>query len=457
MFKKLLLTTAFSLVLLPVGGAANAADLGGDCCADLEERVATLEATTARKGNRKVSLTISGYVSQQLWLWDDGDESDVYVADNLNDLGSRINFSGNAKINSEWSSGYHINLGFGVDNAFADQTNDDNGGGGVFVDQAFLWVKSEKLGKVSWGLQSQASDNRSLIPGMQTGTLLQTTGHVIFDTGGLLLRPKGGANGVAGRSATPLGAFGSCVGTRGIFGGECSGDRTNSVRYDTPTIAGFTLSASWGEDDFWDVAFSYVNTWGDFKVAASGSYSENSDEDRFNGAFGSADADASYAHVGGTLFHNPTGLFVYGSYGHEDADVAGAPDSDHWYVQAGIKTKLNSLGSTTFYGEYGQYLDMYGALFRTGDGSLCGAFNGITGTALDAACANAADNTVNITDSELTRFGLGVVQSIDAASMQVWLKWVHYELDVDFSDAGVAGKQEFEDVNSFMAGGVIFF
>ena len=35
---------------------ARAADLGGDCCADLEERIAELEATAARKGNRKVSL-----------------------------------------------------------------------------------------------------------------------------------------------------------------------------------------------------------------------------------------------------------------------------------------------------------------------------------------------------------------------------------------------------------------
>ena len=44
----------------------QAADLGGDCCADLEERVADLEATTARKGNRKVSLKISGWVSRTL-------------------------------------------------------------------------------------------------------------------------------------------------------------------------------------------------------------------------------------------------------------------------------------------------------------------------------------------------------------------------------------------------------
>jgi hypothetical protein len=36
---------------------AKAADLGSDCCADLEERVAELEATTVRKGNKKVSVT----------------------------------------------------------------------------------------------------------------------------------------------------------------------------------------------------------------------------------------------------------------------------------------------------------------------------------------------------------------------------------------------------------------
>jgi hypothetical protein len=40
--------------------SASAADLAANCCADLEERVAELEATTARKGNRRVRLTVSG-------------------------------------------------------------------------------------------------------------------------------------------------------------------------------------------------------------------------------------------------------------------------------------------------------------------------------------------------------------------------------------------------------------
>jgi hypothetical protein len=67
----------FAAAGLFVGGvalpsAAQAADLGGDCCADLEERVAELEATVARKGNRRVSLTISGQVSTAVMAWDAG-------------------------------------------------------------------------------------------------------------------------------------------------------------------------------------------------------------------------------------------------------------------------------------------------------------------------------------------------------------------------------------------------
>ena len=53
---------------------AQAADLGGDCCADLEERVAELEATTVRKGNKKVSVTLSGWVVKSMNFWDDGDD-----------------------------------------------------------------------------------------------------------------------------------------------------------------------------------------------------------------------------------------------------------------------------------------------------------------------------------------------------------------------------------------------
>src|SRR5450631_3222173 len=90
---------------LLVGGltasSASAADLGGNCCADLEERIAELEATTARKGNRKVSLTVSGWVNEAVFLWDDGTERNIYVGTNTIEQ-SRFRFNGEAKIDKDW-------------------------------------------------------------------------------------------------------------------------------------------------------------------------------------------------------------------------------------------------------------------------------------------------------------------------------------------------------------------
>ncbi|MEE8297158.1 MAG: porin, partial [Hyphomicrobium sp.] len=92
--------------------SASAADLGGNCCADLEERIAELEATTARKGNRKVSLTISGWVAEQVMWWDDDftDESNVYVGGIGTTLSSHFKMTGSAQISPGWSAGYVIHV-----------------------------------------------------------------------------------------------------------------------------------------------------------------------------------------------------------------------------------------------------------------------------------------------------------------------------------------------------------
>src|SRR5690606_3219491 len=99
--------TNFGLVLSAgvflAAAPALAADLGSDGFADLEERIAELEATTARKGNRKVSLTISGFVNHNIQWWDDGEESNAYVTTNGSDP-SRFRFVGKAKIDKDWSA-----------------------------------------------------------------------------------------------------------------------------------------------------------------------------------------------------------------------------------------------------------------------------------------------------------------------------------------------------------------
>ena len=90
-------------------GTAIAADLSGNCCADLEERIAELEATAARKGNRKVSLSISGVVNQAVLFWDDGAESNAYVVGNEHDQ-TTVSFTGEAEITKDVSAGYELTI-----------------------------------------------------------------------------------------------------------------------------------------------------------------------------------------------------------------------------------------------------------------------------------------------------------------------------------------------------------
>jgi hypothetical protein len=74
---------------------AKAADLGGDCCADLEDRVAELEATTVRKGNKKVSVQIYGKMNWAVETWNDGAETNTYTVNNAMES-SRFGLKGSA-------------------------------------------------------------------------------------------------------------------------------------------------------------------------------------------------------------------------------------------------------------------------------------------------------------------------------------------------------------------------
>ena len=105
---------------------------------------------------------------------------------------------------------------------------------------------------------------------------------------------------------------------------DCNGLTTNNVRYDLPTFGGFSVSASWGEDDFWDVAARYAGEWGGFKVAAAAAYSEATDEALVSCLGNAAPILAAHLaqgtgteffQVGGYVQHVPTGLFAYGAYG----------------------------------------------------------------------------------------------------------------------------------------------
>lgn len=424
---------------------ASAADLGGDCCADLEERIAELEATTARKGNRKVSLTISGWITQQLMGWDDSISNDVYVGTSLNDLGDRLHFDGSAKIDNDLSAGYSLRIDVTGANGFVQDANNDNGGAGALgVLNSYWWVKSKRFGRVSLGRQSHASDD-TWVDLSGAGSIFAAN-LVIFDGQNFNLVPEGTGT----RAKARWGDVATCytVGV-GIFA-DCAGDRTNSIRYDTPVWHGFTLATSWGEDDFWDVALRHNGEFGAFKTAFGMSYHSNTDNRV------ATFVDSDLFQVNFAFLHGPTGLFGSVHYGVENPD--GFKNSEQLYLKGGVRAKLNTLGATVFYGEYGQDKDNFGGLnggaVFSGVTSLCDGFEGSGGT-IDAACG--VGDTGLATGSTFERFGFGVVQEIDAASMALWLKYKNYGADVDFNVNGVTGTEDFEDLHTYTFGGAVFF
>ena len=459
--KKLSLAALAAVGVLAGMTGANAADLGGNCCADLEERIAELEATTARKGNRKVSLTISGWVAQQVTYFDDGVRAKAYVSDIGTTLSSNVKFTGQAKISADWSAGYVLHLeSISNDPLGYSQTSGDTGFGvpakSVGVLQSFWFLKSESLGKLSVGLQSSAADNVAILPD-GSGSLVPAN-YVLFDNNSFFLRKNGVLLNNAAFGGT-WGALATCPKIQAGVSADCDGVPNNNVRYDTPTFGGFSASASWGEADIWAVAGRYAGEFADLKLAAAIAYTE------------STDGPASAALVGGGLVrrkgaalqigayvqHVPTGLFVYGAYGkdynsdllnaNERAAFGNKADGDNFYIKAGIRTKLTPLGATVLFGEYGENNDKQSLALLAGD---------------------------SVTGSSLTQYGGGLVQEIDAAAMSLWFVYRHFDADVTCATTfgnptgGVctntlaggsfkAGSNSLDSFDLFKVGGLISF
>jgi hypothetical protein len=462
-----LLITVCSLAVIP----ARSADLGGDCCADLEERVAELEATTVRKGNRKVSVTISGWVIKTINWWDDGVEKNVYVGDKGYPIASNFVLSGSAQIATGWTAGYtmQVEVPGGVFSFATNQIQDDRGivtdFRGVDALTSFMWVESDKWGTLNWGLLHPATDNVALLPDL-SGTVLES--NALFQEGaGFFLRPKGVSKNEAGLLNLTWGNFLWCEGLNAGIGADC-GVPLNGVRYDSPVFSGFSVSGGYSEDNVLDIAVKYADDWGNFKTSAAYGYTHTTDE-RFTsgggGLYGTKE-NADLHQVGASVMHMPTGLFVYGMYAAEDANptpafaaipnVRGAKnDTQSWFSKVGIKRTWNPLGATVLWGEAGQYKDMFGDLKGV---ELCGAGLLTTfGGELAPACRNST-GTAYVTESEIDRWGLGMVQEIDSAAMHVFLRWQHQELDATFKTrTGDAVNQGFDDWDLIQAGGIIFF
>lgn len=372
---------ATSVAALAVAGGlyatkAKAADLGGSCCADLEERVAELEATVARKGNRKVRLVVSGQVSKAV-LWHDipglAGENKLRVIDNANS-GTRIRFAGESTISKTMRAGFIVELGYDETKGTGLGISSDD----MTIRHSFAWLETA-AGKVSIGRTSSATDGIAEID----------TSNANIASLPMSLEPLwtySGLGGIAGGILNPV---------------PFDGGRANVVAYETPNMGGFIASAAWGGgqtasgDDLWDVALRYANEFGGVRVAAGIGYRvENYD------TFGATDETKTLAGSA-SIKHVLTGLFVTGAFGDQkDNPLFG--DMQMWQARAGIERNWTGMGATTLFAEYG-------------------------------------DHTLKTFDIDSSFVGLGIVQQIDAAAMDLFVSYRQYDISGFDVSTGMAG------------------
>jgi len=460
---------AAALGLALSAGSAAAADLGGNCCADLEERVAELEATTARKGNRKMSLTITGQVNRGVLWWNDGEDSDVYYGLDNTNSSTRFSFLGEAKISSRWKAGFEIMMEIeaGGTSSKVSQWDEDgkvgtqiNGAAAASFNasnvdsymgdarRAAWWIEDKDLGRLTVGRYESAGVVTTIDLG---GISVVASGSVVLLNGSFAIRSSAGDY-----YAVTWGRLGDPASNQG---------RTELIRYDSPSIHGFIASASIGEaGDYWGAMLRYAGEFSGIRVAAGIGYENITDRPTSAACFTldhpNSSAACALSSTGGNitqgptdltavkpdidawgaslaLMHVPTGLFVQGHYmaadfkastalsGYWGHDFATKTDADQWLIQAGIAKNWTGLGNTAIYGEYSKSND-WGAGLTTGRSYSNATLTGTT--------------TVNgVTDTELTVWGLGVVQNLDAAATELYLGWRRFEADITCTGSLVAG------------------
>lgn len=454
---------------------ATAADLDG-CCEDLEQRVAELEATTARKGNRKVSLEIYGQVNRAMYFWSDGGHtsfpgsgldyphSGFYMVDN-NNSSTRMGLKGQGTIAPQWKSGFNIEFEF-VDSSsnqvsqtatFSRTTGtilggDEGGGevGPINIRHAYWYAESQSYGRVSLGHQSEASDDISIInlSGGGVASDARTLWMANFIVQGTNAAPGARNPGRLTNTVLVPGVYNPIPsgGLRwGAIANGLDSERVDAVRYDSPSIYGFIVSASYGEDRMWDVALRYSKEWNNFRVAGGVGYW---DQDDASNVF-SGQGQAGYANGSNTrrnelkgsvsVLHIPTGLYASFAAGESKSRAysilygpyAVPPEATFAYIQAGIDYKFLSYGNTTLFADYGIYTDFgVNAYTYTGTNLAGPTLFPSVGTIQNNNATVPGAQVNGISDSDVDRWGLGAVQKFDSAAMELYAVYQHWNADI---------------------------
>ena len=387
---------ALWLAALGLSETSYAAGLGAECCDDLDARIAELEATSLQKTQRNLNVQLYGQVNRALLIWNDGFASDAYVVDN-DTSSTRLGLIGKAGIKPGWFAGYRLEFEFkdASSNEVFDGVGGDEGieGRDLRIRHAYWFIENDRRGSLSVGHQSPATDDITII---NLGAKMSDAALHYNNNFGLRLDMAFGLT-------TDL--------TWGHFAHNVDAMRGNFIRYDSPALYGFVLSAAAGENDLWDVALRYHADWDSIRLAAGIGYMD-SQETKVDDVRGSASA-----------IHKPTGAFLSAAGGlrnDQSGVVTNGDDAHFYFAQLGVKRKVTPFGDTTIYGEAGVYKDYT-------VGQLLGA---------DLGRGESYEIWGTITSSEVRRWGFGIEQAFDTSALLLYAQYHYYEADISGTPCG---------------------
>lgn len=350
-------------------------------------------------------------------------------------------------------------------NGTANQANSDS----FFGDarRAAWWIEHKDIGRVTVGRYESAGVVSTIDLG---GIGVIASSSLALLNGNFKVRTTDGGfvSSVWGQYLDPAGAQG----------------RSDLVRYDSPTVAGFILSASIAESTtnlesgYWGAMLRYAGEFSGFRVAAGTGYEHIADRyinptvavngtgstftgpnnslilGAGTGASGISTAKPDINAWGFSLagLHVPSGLFLQGEYMKVDYNNAGSTTTAYWGETCGAATAGGTqvVAAPVFDGSCNPKADasmwqiqggiaknwfglgntaLYGEYAKARDfGAEIGGRNYVTST---APTTIGFTRLHNVTSTDVRVLGLGFVQNIDAAATELYIGWRHFSNDLN--------------------------
>lgn len=346
------------------------------------DRLPAVTTTQAR-----VKLALSGQVNRAVNVVNDGSGTDAYFVDS-NVSNSRVRFVGTAMVNDDTTLGSRIEIAIAPDESSRISQNVQTGGDFFNQRWAEVSVNSKKYGIVSLGKGDTASNNSAEVDLSKTDIIQNSS--IADIASGMLFRERGGKQIL---TTTKL---------ADTFNNRDGLSRQSRLRYDTPSLVGFTLAGSLISNERADAAVFWGGQGYGFKAAAALAIADPQlDMDKYGRQFGLQE-DGSFS-----LLHGNTGLNLTLSAGLLNVD--NQSDATNLFAKLGWLSTLFDFGYTAF------------------------------GVAYTRSVNLPADNDIG------TSASAAVVQSLDKFGTELYLQYRRYLLDrnagaeVEGMDVGTIG------------------